>query len=43
MIFEGPFKPIPGNIKGQVGWGSKQPDPIEDASAYCSGVGLDDL
>jgi len=35
--------PIPGNIQGQVGWGSEQPDLIEDIPAHCGGVGLDDL
>jgi len=32
--------PIPGNIQGQVGWGSEQPDVVEDVPAHCSGVGL---
>ena len=27
--------PIPGNIQGQVGWGSEQPDLVEDVPAYC--------
>jgi len=35
--------PIPGNIQGQAGQGSEQPDLLEDVAAYCSGVGLDDL
>jgi len=35
--------PIPGNIQGQVGWGSEQPDLVEDISAHCREVGLDDL
>ena len=35
--------PIPGKIQSQVGWGSEQPDPVEDVSAYCRVVGLDDL
>jgi len=35
--------PIPGNIQGQVGWGSEKPDLIEDVPARCRGVGLDDL
>jgi len=30
---------IPGNIQGQVGWGSEQPDPPEDAPTHCRGVG----
>jgi len=35
--------PIPGNIPGQVGRGSEQPDPVEDVPAHCRGVGLDGL
>ncbi|KAK4822678.1 hypothetical protein QYF61_019547 [Mycteria americana] len=35
--------PIPGNIQGQVGRGSEQPDLVEDVPAHCRGVGLDDL
>jgi len=35
--------PIPGNIPGQVGRGSEQPDPGEDVPAHCRGVGLDGL
>ena len=35
--------PIPGNIQGQVGRGSEQPDLVEDVPAHCGGVGLDDL
>jgi len=35
--------PIPGNIHGQVGWVSEQPDLPEDVPAHCRGVGLDDL
>jgi len=35
--------PIPGNIPGQVGRGSEQPDPVEDVPAHCRGVGLDAL
>jgi len=31
------------NIKGQVGRGSEQPDPVEDVPAHCRGFGLDDL
>jgi len=34
---------IPGNIQGQVGRGSEQPDLVEDVPAHCRGVGLDDL
>jgi len=35
--------PIPGNLQGQVGWGSEQPGLVEDVPAHCRGVGLDDL
>lgn len=35
--------PIPENIKGQVGWSSKQPDLVEDVLAHCRGLELDDL
>ena len=35
--------PILGNIQGQVGWGSEQPDVVVDVPAYCRGIGLDDL
>lgn len=34
---------IPENFQGQVEWGSKQPDLIEDVPAYCKGVGLNYL
>lgn len=27
----------------QTGWGSKQPDVIEDVPGHCKGVGTDDL
>ena len=30
--------PIPGNIQGQVGRGSRQPALVEDVSAYCRGL-----
>jgi len=30
---------IPGNIQGQVGWGSGKPDLVEDIPAYCRGLG----
>ena len=36
-------RPIPGNIQGQVGQGSEQPDLVADVPAHCRGVGLDDL
>jgi len=26
-----------------LGWGSEQPDPVEDVPAHCRVVGLDDL
>jgi len=32
--------PIPGNIQGQVGWGSEQPDLVEDMPVLCRGVWL---
>jgi len=35
--------PIPGNIQGQIGQGSEQPDIVVDVPAYCGRVGLDDL
>jgi len=35
--------PIPENIQGQIGWGSKQPGLVEDVPAHCRGVGPDDL
>jgi len=35
--------PIPGNIQGQVGQGSEQPDPAEDVPAHCRGFRLDGL
>ena len=35
--------PIPGNIQGQFGWSSEQPDLAEDVPAHYRGVGLDDL
>jgi len=30
--------PIPGNIPGQVGQGSEQPDPLEGVPAHCRGL-----
>jgi len=33
----------PGNVQGQVGRGSEQPDPLEDVPAHCRQVGLDGL
>jgi len=38
-----PRCPISGNIQGQVGRGSEQPDLVEDVRARCRGVELDDL
>lgn len=35
--------PTPGNIQGQVEWGSKQCDGVEDVLAHCRGVELDVL
>ena len=29
--------PIPGNIQGQFGLGSEQPDLVEDVPAHCRG------
>ena len=34
---------IPGSIQGQVGWGSEQPDLVEDVPAHGRVVGLADL
>ncbi|KAK4816181.1 hypothetical protein QYF61_012471 [Mycteria americana] len=31
-------RPIPGNIQGQVGWGSEQPDLVEGVPAHCWGA-----
>jgi len=33
----------PGDIKGQAGWGSEQPDLDVSVSVYCRGVERDDL
>ena len=35
--------PIPGNIQGEVGQSSEQPDLVVDVPAHCRGGGLDDL
>ena len=35
--------PIPGSSQGQVGWGTEQPDLVEDVLAHCRGDGLEDL
>ena len=35
--------PIPGDIQGQVGWGSEQLDLVDDVPAPCRGLDLDDL
>ena len=35
--------PMAGNIQGQVGQASEQPDLVEDVPAHCRGVGLGDL
>ena len=35
--------PTPGNLQGQIGRGSEQPDLVEEVPAHYSGVGLDDL
>ena len=34
---------MPGNIQGQVGQGSEQPDLVEDVPAHGRELGLDDL
>ena len=34
---------IHGNIQGWAGWGSEQPDLVEDVPAHCRVVGLDEL
>jgi len=33
----------PGNIQGQVEWGSEQPGLVEDIPAHCRGLGLNVL
>jgi len=33
----------PGNIQGQAGRGSEQPDEVEDIRAHCREPGVDDL
>ena len=35
--------PIPGNIQGQVGWGSEQPGVVEDVPSHCRGFRVDDF
>jgi len=35
--------PIPGNIQGQIGCSSEQPDLVEDVPAHCRAGGLDGL
>jgi len=35
--------PIRGNVQGQVGWGSEQPDPAEDVPAHGRGLGWMDF
>jgi len=39
----GGWYPIPGDIHGQAGEGSEQPDLAVGISVCCRGVGLDDL
>jgi len=34
---------VPGSIQGQVGWGSEQPDIVEDIPTCFRGGGLDHL
>jgi len=38
-----PRCPVPGDIQGQVGQGSEQPDLVSGVLIHCRGVGLDDL
>lgn len=40
---EGKEGPIPGSIQRQIERLFEQPDLVEDAPAYCSGFGLDEL
>ena len=35
--------PIPGNLQGQGGWASEQPDLFGEVPVHGRGVGLDDL
>ena len=35
--------PIHGDIQGQDGWGSEQPDLAGGVPVHCKGVGLDEL
>ena len=35
--------PIPEDLQYQVGWGSEEPDLVEDVPAHCWRFGLDDL
>jgi len=35
--------PIPGDIQGQAGWGSEQPDLPVGVPVHCRGVGPDDF
>ena len=35
--------PVPGDIQGQAGWGSEQPDLAAYVLFHCRGVKLDDL
>jgi len=43
IAWRGSGGPVPGNIQGQVGWGSEQPDLVGDVPAHCRGAGLADL
>jgi len=43
VAWRGSGGPIPGNIQGQLGRGSEQPDLDKNVPAHCRGVGLDDL
>lgn len=39
---EGGGCPVSGNMGSQDGWGTEQPDPVEDVTAYCTGIGSHD-
>jgi len=43
VAHKGGRSPIPGNIQGQAGRGSEEPDLVEDVPAQSRGVRLDGL
>ena len=43
VFWRGGRRLLSGNIQGQVGWGSEQPDLVVDVLAHCRGFGLDNL